>query len=148
MAVVKGITAGWQSMFRGEVPQYTELLEDSRRHDAAAPTEQERERLAVALRRHLADGRLDLEQFDVQVAQLYRASTRREAREALDGLPLLNADPSGPTARTTGRRHGETHRIAPHRVATAEVFRDPSSGRVMRVRVDPTDGSQHYGDAG
>lgn len=58
--------------FSGEVPQYTELLEDSRRHDAAAPTEQERERLAVAVRRHLADGRLDLEQFDVRVAQPYR----------------------------------------------------------------------------
>lgn len=32
IGVVKGFTGGWQSMFRGEVPQYTELLEDSRRH--------------------------------------------------------------------------------------------------------------------
>lgn len=32
LGAVKGFTAGWQSMFRGEVPQYTELLEDSRRH--------------------------------------------------------------------------------------------------------------------
>lgn len=32
IGTVKGFTAGWQSMFRGEVPQYTELLEDSRRH--------------------------------------------------------------------------------------------------------------------
>ena len=32
IGVVKGFTGGWRSMFRGEVPQYTELLEDSRRH--------------------------------------------------------------------------------------------------------------------
>ncbi len=32
LGAVRGFTAGWQSMFRGEVPQYTELLEDSRRH--------------------------------------------------------------------------------------------------------------------
>jgi len=32
VGVVKGITGGLRSMRRGEVPQYTELLEDSRRH--------------------------------------------------------------------------------------------------------------------
>lgn len=32
LGAVKGVAAGWQSLFRGEVPQYTELLEDSRRH--------------------------------------------------------------------------------------------------------------------
>jgi uncharacterized protein YbjQ (UPF0145 family) len=32
IGVVKGVSAGWRSLFRGEVHQYTELLEDSRRH--------------------------------------------------------------------------------------------------------------------
>jgi len=32
MGVVKSIGAGFTAMRRGEVPQYTELLEDSRRH--------------------------------------------------------------------------------------------------------------------
>ena len=115
--------------------------------DGAAPTEEERERLAVALQRHLADGRLDLGQFELRVAQLYRALTRAEARGALNGLPLLNTDPSGSARRAMRKRHGETGRIEQHWVAIAEVFRDPSSGRIMRVWVDPTDGSRHYGNA-
>jgi uncharacterized protein YbjQ (UPF0145 family) len=32
MGMAKGITAGFRSMVGGEVKQYTELLEDSRRH--------------------------------------------------------------------------------------------------------------------
>ena len=32
MGMVKSIGAGFKSMFQGEVTQYTELLEDSRRH--------------------------------------------------------------------------------------------------------------------
>jgi uncharacterized protein YbjQ (UPF0145 family) len=32
LGVVKGFTAGFTALRRGEVPQYTELLEDSRRH--------------------------------------------------------------------------------------------------------------------
>jgi hypothetical protein len=34
--------------------------------------------------------------------------------------------------------------VRPHWVATDEVFRDPVSGRVMRVWIDPTDASRHY----
>ncbi|MCO1661120.1 DUF1707 SHOCT-like domain-containing protein [Pseudonocardia humida] len=115
--------------------------------DAAAPTDEERERLAGALRRHVADGRLDLAEFEVRVARVYGAATRAAARAALDGLPPLDASPSRPAARRKRTRHGEAVRIEPHWVATGEVFRDPSSGRVMRVWVDPTDGSRHYGQA-
>jgi uncharacterized protein YbjQ (UPF0145 family) len=32
MGLAKGFTAALQTMRQGEVPQYTELLEDSRRH--------------------------------------------------------------------------------------------------------------------
>ena len=32
MGVVGGVTAGFKALRRGEVPEYTQLLEDSRRH--------------------------------------------------------------------------------------------------------------------
>ena len=110
--------------------------------DDGPVTEPEQEQLVHALRRHVVSGRLDLAQFDVRVAQLYRATTRSQARAALDGLPLLDAEP--PSGRRARRRHGEGAPLQAHWVATDEVFRDPTSGRVMRVWVDPTDGSRHY----
>jgi hypothetical protein len=116
--------------------------------DRSSPTDDERERLAAALRRHVSEGRLDLDQFDERVARLYRASTRSEAHAALDGLPLLDSSPSRPATRRRGGRHGEPGRIEQHWIATDEVFRDPSTGRVMRVWIDPSDGSRHYGQAG
>ena len=42
------------------------------------------------------------------------------------------------------RRHGESAVPAASWQRTDEVFRDPSSGRVMRVWHDPSDGSRHY----
>ena len=42
------------------------------------------------------------------------------------------------------RRHGESPTAAPGWQPTAESFRDPSTGRIMRVWVDPADGSRHY----
>jgi hypothetical protein len=42
------------------------------------------------------------------------------------------------------RRHGEASVPAGHWTRTDEVFRDPSSGRVMRVWLDPGDGTRHY----
>jgi hypothetical protein len=42
------------------------------------------------------------------------------------------------------RRHGEASIPAGHWTRTDEVFRDPSSGRVMRVWLDPGDGTRHY----
>ena len=42
------------------------------------------------------------------------------------------------------RRHGESWRPEQHWSRTDEVFRDPSTSRVMRVWVDPSDGSRHY----
>jgi hypothetical protein len=110
--------------------------------DDGPVSEEEQERLLQALRRHLADGRLELEQFDARAARLYRAGTRTAARAALDGLPLLDVEPSG--GRRPRRRHGEGNAVQPHWVATDEVFRDPTSGRVMRVWVDPTTGTRHY----
>jgi flagellar basal body-associated protein FliL len=42
------------------------------------------------------------------------------------------------------RRHGESAVAADGWGRTDEVFRDPSTGRVMRVWLDPVDGTRHY----
>ena len=42
------------------------------------------------------------------------------------------------------RRHGESELPAGHWQRTDEVFKDPSTHRLMRVWVDPQDGSRHY----
>jgi len=42
------------------------------------------------------------------------------------------------------RRYGERDRPQGGWQRTPEVFRDPSTGRMMRVWVDPDDGSRHY----
>jgi hypothetical protein len=41
-------------------------------------------------------------------------------------------------------RHGQRERPLASWRPTEESFRDPSSGQVMRVWLDPTDGSRHY----
>ncbi len=42
------------------------------------------------------------------------------------------------------RRHGESAVAAGSWQRTDESFRDPSSGKLMRVWIDPVDGSRHY----
>ena len=42
------------------------------------------------------------------------------------------------------RRHGEASVPAADWTRTDELFRDPSSGRLMRVWIDPADGARHY----
>jgi hypothetical protein len=41
-------------------------------------------------------------------------------------------------------RHGESDRPESSWQPTEESFRDPSSGQLMRVWIDPADGSRHY----
>ena len=67
-------------------------------------------------------------------------SVEQAAAEALAGLPLLPQS----AGRRSGRGHAEAHAPGPGWVATAERFRDPSSGRIMRVWVDAVTGSRHY----
>ena len=113
--------------------------------DDGPVSEEEQQALLEALHRHLAAGRLDLEQFDARAARMYRASTRAAARAVLEGLPLLPATDSR-VRRRGRRRRWEEVSVQQHWVATDEVFRDPTSGRVMRVWVDPTDGTRHYAE--
>ena len=106
------------------------------------PSDADRERLAAALGQHYAAGRLELEELDARLVQVLGAASRGQAVAALDGLELLH-DPV-PRRRGWRGRHGERDHPQPGWVPTLERFRDPGTNRLMRVWVDPTDGSRSY----
>jgi len=109
----------------------------------------ERDRLAAVLREHYAAGRLSLDELRRRAEIVYGAAYLDEAEAALAELPAAAVD-TGPGAGQRprrgwpSRRHAESARPASGWVSTAERFRDPSSGVIMRVWVDPADGSRHY----
>jgi hypothetical protein len=111
----------------------------------------ERERLFEALSRHAAEGRLDIGELERRVAIVAGARTVEEAESALADLPELRRiaagsqpPPAPPAARPRwGRGHGDADRTHPGWQPTAERFRDPGTGRVMRVWED-ADGGRHY----
>jgi hypothetical protein len=102
----------------------------------------ERTRLADDLRVHLIEGRLSLGEFELRVEAVFAALTDDEAAEQFADLPAIPP----PLPSDTGRRHrhGEGHRPQPGWRPTIELFRDPSSSRLMRVWVNSNDGSRHY----
>ena len=102
----------------------------------------ERGQLVVALRRHFTAGRLTLQEFEERTGIVFAASTAAEAERAFVDLPVL--PPETPPSAGRRRRHGEAPGVEPHWQPTSEVFRDPSTDRLMRVWTDPTDGSRHY----
>ena len=114
----------------------------------------ERDRFVAALREHYAAGRLSLDELRRRAGIVLAAAYLDEAEAALAELPATiattapgNAAPgTGPGTRRgwPSRRHAQTAAPAAGWVPTAERFRDPSSGVVMRVWVDPADGSRHY----
>jgi len=110
----------------------------------------ERDRFVAVLREHYAAGRLSLDELRRRAEIVLAAAYRDEAEEALAELPLAvggDAVPGSAQGRQRGRpsrRHAETASAAPGWVPTAERFRDPSSGVIMRVWVDPADSSRHY----
>jgi hypothetical protein len=112
----------------------------------------ERERLTAILRDHYAEGRLTMDELRRRAEIVLAASYRDEADQALAGLPVISPGPAGAavTARPprkgllSRRGHAESALPAPNWVATAERFRDPSSGQIMRVWIDPADESRHY----
>jgi len=108
----------------------------------------DRELLYDKLGRHAAEGRLSLEELECRVALIAEAQTRAEAGAVLADLPPLRAA-GAPTAKPTSRRprshrgHGDAEAPAVDWQPTDERFRDPRSGRIMRVWVDAS-GGRHY----
>lgn len=113
----------------------------------------ERDRFVAILREHYASGRLSLEELRRRAGIVLAAAYLDEAEGAMAELPAAApAAAAGPASPGQEPRHGwlsrrghaETASPAPGWVRTAERFRDPSSGVIMRVWVDPADGSRHY----
>lgn len=103
----------------------------------------DRELLYEALKRHHAEGRMDLSELERRVAIVAEAQTREAAAEAMAGLPPLPGP--APEARRPrwGRGHGEAEKPQPDWQPTSERFRDPRTRAVLRVWVDPG-GARHY----
>ncbi len=112
----------------------------------------ERELLLDVLKQHAAAGRLDVAELERRVELIARAQTREEAAPALGDLPPLPSRSPAGSSSSAGRRrastrwgkgHGEADTPAAEWQPTTERFRDPKSGRVMRVWVD-RGGGRHY----
>jgi hypothetical protein len=103
----------------------------------------DREQLYETLKRHAAEGRLDIAELERRVALIANAETREAAAEAVADLPAL-AGMSEPSRRPRrGRGHGEVDKPGADWQPTSERFRDPRTRRVLRVWVDPG-GERHY----
>jgi len=116
----------------------------------------EREQLCAALREHYAEGRLTLDELRRRVEIVLAAQYADQAAAALVELPALagpgtaiapggRTGPDGSARRglLSRRGHAESVQPAPGWERTTERFRDPSSGVIMRVWLDP-DGARHY----
>jgi DUF1707 SHOCT-like domain len=108
----------------------------------------DRERLVTVLREHYAAGRLELDDLRRRVGLVLGAAYAEEAAAALADLPPVGAPAGsgapGPRRRGSRGRHAQAAEPEPGWVPTHERFRDPTSGKVMRVWTDPADGSRHY----
>ena len=112
----------------------------------------DRERMIALLREHYAQGRLDLDELDRRVGIVLSAQFADEAAPAVDDLPALGPPGSVPgsgrgaakRARVGGRRHAQTPEPGTGWLPTSERFRDPATGKIMRVWIDPADQSRHY----
>lgn len=108
----------------------------------------DRDRLTVVLREHYALGRIDIDEFARRVEIVLAADYADEAAAAVRDLPSLGAAAPGAApgqaARKRVRRHAQTAAARPGWLPTSERFRDPTSGTIMRVWLDPADQSRHY----
>jgi hypothetical protein len=107
----------------------------------------DRERLVSLLREHYAMGRIGIDEFSRRVGLVLAAEDTDQAAVAVADLPPLDlARPGRPRAGRAGgrRRHAQAAEPGPGWVPTPERFRDPSSGKITRVWIDPADQSRHY----
>jgi hypothetical protein len=103
----------------------------------------DRELIYETLKRHAAEGRLDVAELERRVGLVAEAQTREQAAAVLADLPALAAIPEPTPRPRRGRGHGEADKPAPDWRPTNERFRDPRTRRVLRVWVDPA-GERHY----
>jgi DUF1707 SHOCT-like domain len=105
----------------------------------------DRERFYEALKRHHAEGRIDVAELERRVALVAAADTHEVAAGALDGLAPLPPSVPAPESRRPrwGRGHGEAEKAQPDWHPTGERFRDPRTQAVLRVWVDAA-GARHY----
>ncbi len=101
----------------------------------------DREELIEQLKIHAAAGRIELDELERRVAVVVGAQTRDEAEAVLADLPPLPS--SAQRSPRWGRGHGHADAPEPGWRPTGERFRDPRTGRVMRVWVD-RGGGRHY----
>jgi len=106
----------------------------------------DRERLVALLREHYAAGRLDLDGLRHRVGVVLAAANGEQAAVALADLPPVGVPGTPGAGRRGGSRgrHAQTRKPEPGWMPTAERFRDPGSGVIMRVWIDPSDESRHY----
>jgi hypothetical protein len=109
-------------------------------------SDQERELLFEKLTEHAAAGRLGVTELERRVAAVAAARTREEAAAILADLPPIGSQ-AGPGTQGRrprwGRGHGEADAPGADWQPTRERFRDPKTGKVMRVWVD-SEGGRHY----
>jgi nucleotidyltransferase/DNA polymerase involved in DNA repair len=111
----------------------------------------DRDRLTVVLREHYALGRIDIDEFARRVEIVLAADYADEAAAAVRDLPPLGAAAAGAAAapgqgshKRMRRRHAQAAVPGAGWLPTSERFRDPTSGTIMRVWLDPADQSRHY----
>lgn len=102
----------------------------------------DRELLYEKLKRHAAEGRLEVDELERRVSAIATAQTREQAAAVMADLPPVPEQGSR-RRRRGGRGHGEANSPAPDWHPTSERFRDPRTDRVMRVWVDAA-GARHY----
>lgn len=107
----------------------------------------DREQFYEILAQHAAAGRLTVEELERRVAVVHAAESREQAAEVTADLPALT-DRGAPSVTQQrrprwGRGHGDADAPQAGWTPTNERFRDPRTGRVMRVWVDAA-GGRHY----
>jgi hypothetical protein len=103
----------------------------------------DRELAFEALARHAAEGRLEVDELERRVTVVANASTHEELASVMADLPPLATAFEQSARPRRGRGHGDADAPQPGWTPTGERFRDPGSGRVMRVWTD-AGGGRHY----